>query len=263
MKLFVFDVDGTLVHDGGEISQPVRESIERRLDMGDAIAIASGRPFIGINKYLSLFKGKNRFAIGSNGAILQDSSGNVLKRNGLEFKDLFSIRDEYPQIEKEGGAIYAYDKNGEVIALSRSIWTDDEVKYNEVSVSLIDEHSFPENELILKVMVAAPSSLISSLQISKNDKKRYNIVKSDPRYLEFMNPLADKTTGVLYLEEKLGIKKEDIYTFGDEQNDLRMLEDFQGIAMGNAIDACKEKAKFVTKTVYEDGIAYAFNEYIK
>ncbi len=42
-----------------------------------------------------------------------------------------------------------------------------------------------------------------------------------------------------------------------------MLEDFQGIAMGNAIDACKEKAKFVTKTVYEDGIAYAFNEYIK
>lgn len=57
MKLFVFDVDGTLVHDGGEISQPVRESIQRRLDMGDAIAIASGRPFIGINKYLSLFKG--------------------------------------------------------------------------------------------------------------------------------------------------------------------------------------------------------------
>ena len=78
-----------------------------------------------------------------------------------------------------------------------------------------------------------------------------------------MNPLADKTTGVLYLEEKLGIEKEDIYTFGDEQNDLRMLEDFQGIAMGNAIDVCKEKAKFVTKTVYEDGIAYAFNEYIK
>lgn len=103
MKLFVFDVDGTLIHDGGEISQPVRESIQRRLDMGDAIAIASGRPFIGINKYLSLFKGKNRFAIGSNGAILQDSSGNVLKRNGLEFKDLFSIEMNTPKLKKKAG----------------------------------------------------------------------------------------------------------------------------------------------------------------
>lgn len=263
MKLFVFDVDGTLVHDGGEISLPVKEAIQHRLDMGDAIAIASGRPYIGINKYLSLFKGRNRYAIGSNGAIVQDSFGMVLKRTGLEMRDLLSIRNQYPQIEKEGGAIYAYDKNGDVIAFSSSIWTDDEVKYNATPVRIINEHTLPENEPILKVMVAASPKVLSSLQISNDDKKRYNVVKSDPKYLEFMNPQADKTTGVYYLEEKLGIKKEDIYTFGDEQNDLRMLEDFHGIAMGNAIEICKTKAKFVTKTVYEDGIAYALNEYIK
>ncbi|HBE98657.1 MAG TPA: hypothetical protein DDW18_01215 [Firmicutes bacterium] len=263
MKLFVFDVDGTLVHDGGEISLPVLESIQHRLDSGDAIAIASGRPFIGIDKYLSLFEGKNRYAIGSNGAILQDSTGKVLGRVGLQFKDLFSIRKEFSWIEKDGGAIYAYDKNGNVIALSKSIWTDCEVKYNGLSVNIIDEHSFPEDEIILKVMVAASSELISSLRISEEDNKRFNIVKSDPKYLEFMNHLADKATGVAYLIKKLGIKKEDVYTFGDEQNDLRMIEDFQGIAMGNAIEICKEKAKFVTKSVYEDGIAYALNEYIR
>lgn len=227
------------------------------------MAIASGRPFIGITKYLSLFKGENRYAIGSNGAIVQDHLGNVLKRTGLHFKDLLLLRKKYPQVEKEGGAIYGYDKNGDVIAFSSSIWTDDEIKYNNTPVSIIKEDSFLEDEIILKVMIAASPEVLSSLDISSEEKDKYNIVKSDPKYLEFMNPLADKATGVHYLAEKLGIKKEEIYTFGDEQNDLRMIEEFQGIAMGNAIEICKEKAKFVTKSVYEDGIAYALNQFIK
>ena len=263
MKLFVFDVDGTLVHDGGEISLPVKEAIQGKLDQGNAVAIASGRPFIGINKYLSLFHGEHRYAIGSNGAIIQDHTGKILKRVGLHFKDLLFLRKKYPQVEEKGGAIYAYDQNGDVIAFSSSIWTDDEIKYNSTPVKIIRENDFQENETILKVMVAASPALLSSLSISLEERKKYNIVLSDPKYLEFMNPSADKATGVAYLQEKLGLKMEDIYTFGDEQNDLKMIERFQGIAMGNAIQSCKEKAKFVTKSVYDDGIAYALNQYIK
>ena len=47
--------------------------------------------------------------------------------------------------------------------------------------------------------------------------------------------------------------------FGDGPNDMEIF-DYVGlkIAMGNAVPELKEKADFVTKTVEEDGILYAW-----
>lgn len=52
--------------------------------------------------------------------------------------------------------------------------------------------------------------------------------------------------------------------FGDQGNDMSMFEnlDFKKIAMGNAIEAIKEKADFVTKTNDEAGIADAINKFV-
>ncbi len=263
MKLFVFDVDGTLVYNGGEISKKNKAAIQKALDDGNAIAIASGRPFIGINQYLSQFKGKNRFAIGSNGATVQDSNGKTLNISGLHFKDLLELRKKYSFIEENGGAIYAYDKNGEVIAFNESYWTFDEKKYNGIETRVINENSFSLDETILKVMVAADPSALSKLVLLDEDKIRYNAVLSDPKYLEFMSKQTDKAYGVSFLKDLLKLDIMDVYTFGDQQNDLLMIKGYNGIAMGNAIDICKENAKFITKNVEEDGIAFAFENYVK
>lgn len=262
MKLFVFDVDGTLTADGFNISSENKEAIQERMDAGDLIAIASGRPYSGINKYLSLFDGDNKYAIGSNGAIIQDKDGKIIGRNGLIFDDLLHIRKRYFDIENKGGQIYAYDKNGNVICFKKSVWTDDEVLYNGVKVTLIDETSLKSDETILKVMLCAPKGILSSFEIDKEDKDKYNIVFSDPKYLEFMSKDADKSTGVAILSKELNISKDDIYCFGDQQNDYLMIKDYNGIAMGNAIDECKTVAKHITLDVNENGIAYALEHFI-
>lgn len=263
MKLFVFDVDGTLVYNGGEISHNVRKCIQDRLDKGDALAIASGRPFVGINIYLSEFIGDKRYAIGSNGASLYDSNGTLITRKTLTIRDLYSIREKYKdRIEEFGGAIYCYDIDGNVLAFSESIWTDDEIKYNNIEVSLINETEIQLDTPILKVMVAAEKDVISKLELKSEDKSKYNIILSDPKYLEFVNKDADKSMAVSYLADYLGTDERDVYTFGDQENDARMIKNFNGIAMGNAIELCKKNAKFITKDVKEDGIAYAFDKYI-
>ncbi len=261
MKLFVFDVDGTLVYNGGEISKENIEEIQNKLDEGNAIAIASGRPFVGIDIYLSKFVGEHRYSLGANGSIIQDSKGEVLNVNGLLLKDLFEIREKYKDIvEPYGGAIYAYDKDGNVLCFFESRWTDDEIKYNKVKINVIDEH--PDmNETILKVMIAASPNVLAKLSF-KEDKEKYNIVLSDPKYLEFVNKDADKSTAIETLIGLLGIDKEDVYTFGDQENDARMIKNYNGIAMGNAIELCKANAKFVTLDVKDNGIAYAIREYI-
>ena len=263
MKLFVFDVDGTLVYNGGKISSTVKRTIQSRLDNGDALAIASGRPFVGIDIYLSEFKGEHRYAIGSNGASTYDKEGKTLDILPLKIEDLFELRAKYKEkIENCGGAIYAYDIKGNVLAFFESSWTEDEKKYNHIDVSLLDEETIKNNKYILKVMVAASKEVIKNLAIENEDKKKYNIILSDPKYLEFVNKDADKSEAVGYLAKRLNISDKDIYTFGDQENDVRMIKNYNGIAMGNAIELCKANAKFVTKDVREDGIAYAFKEYI-
>ena len=64
--------------------------------------------------------------------------------------------------------------------------------------------------------------------------------------------------------EYVCIKDSEVMIFGDQGNDMSMFEvaDFNKVAMGNAIDAIKDKADFVTKSNDEAGIAYAINKLI-
>lgn len=264
MKLFVFDVDGTLSADGLTISKTNIEAIQKRLDKGDAIAIASGRPYFGIKKFLNCFTGDNRYSIGSNGAIVQDIDGNPLNILGLKFKDFLELREKYDAIlKKEGGQVYAYDIDGNVLTFENSEWTEDETYYNNIKVRIVNKSSFPLDEGILKVMLCGKPATIAKFKIKPEDKERYNIVCSDPKYLEFVGKDTDKAAGVLFLMNHLGIKKEDVYCFGDQGNDYLMIKNFQGIAMGNATNDCKRVAKFVTLDVKDDGIKYAIDNYIK
>ena len=64
-----------------------------------------------------------------------------------------------------------------------------------------------------------------------------------------------KKEGILDMMERLGGSIKDVVVFGDDYNDLVMFDDaWFSIAMGNACDALKEKADYVTERNVEDGI---------
>ena len=54
--------------------------------------------------------------------------------------------------------------------------------------------------------------------------ERYNVVKSTPFYLEFMNKKASKGSAVQHLAEKLSFDLDEVMAIGDEENDRSMLE---------------------------------------
>nr|WP_314983398.1 pyridoxal phosphatase [uncultured Pantoea sp.] len=63
--------------------------------------------------------------------------------------------------------------------------------------------------------------------------------------------------------ESLGLNMSDVIAFGDNYNDLSMLETAGlGVAMGNADDAIKARAKRVIGTNLETGIADTLREYV-
>lgn len=60
----------------------------------------------------------------------------------------------------------------------------------------------------------------------------------------------------------LGITLEDSYAFGDGVNDISMLEAVgHGVAMGNAMQATKDVAEFITTDIHDDGVANGLAHY--
>lgn len=73
----------------------------------------------------------------------------------------------------------------------------------------------------------------------------------------------NKAVGLEKIAYYFDIPKERIIAFGDEDNDLEMI-DYAGVgvAMGNAIDPLKSIAKHVTATNEEDGVGIFLQSYL-
>ena len=74
--------------------------------------------------------------------------------------------------------------------------------------------------------------------------------------IEVMNKEMNKGIALKRVADYYQIPKERIIAFGDESNDLEMI-DYAGIgvAMGNAIDELKSVANYVTDTNENNGVA--------
>ncbi len=63
--------------------------------------------------------------------------------------------------------------------------------------------------------------------------------------------------------EYLDIPRKNIIAFGDEDNDLEMIEYAgTGVAMGNGIEELKNIADAITFSNEEDGIAFYLNDHL-
>ena len=73
----------------------------------------------------------------------------------------------------------------------------------------------------------------------------------------------DKWYAIEEIMKKENIKREEVISFGDNNNDILMIKNAGlGIAMGHSNEQVKEVAKFVTKTNDEDGVAKALENII-
>ena len=71
-----------------------------------------------------------------------------------------------------------------------------------------------------------------------------------------------KASGIAYILEHMNIPMENAYVFGDSNNDLPMFQYVKhAVAMGVHSNVLEPYAEFVTKTVEEDGIAFAMKHY--
>ncbi|WP_343553090.1 sugar-phosphatase [Pantoea sp.] len=266
IKLVAIDMDGTLLNPQHEITPAVKSAIARAHQKGVMVVLTTGRPFVGIQRYLMELDlvDEGQYCISYNGALVHRANdGECVAEITLGFDDYLYIE----QLARDLGVhfqafdksfLYTPNKDISEFTIHEASLTGIPVRYR--SVEEMDRATrFPK-----LMMIDKPDLLDSAIQrLPQQARDNYTILKSAPYYLEILDSRVNKGQGVKMLADKLGLAREEVMSIGDQENDLAMIEYAgTGVAMGNAIESVKKIAQFITKTNMEDGVAHAIEELV-
>jgi len=261
IKLIAIDMDGTLLNHKHEITPAVKQAISAARAQGVYVVLATGRPYIGIERYLlelDLHE-DGEYCITNNGALVQRAvNGDTVSEATLDFNDYLYLERLSRQLKVHFHALdfdtlYTANRDISRYTVHEAYLTGMPFKFRRVD-EMDDTLRFPK-----VMMIDEPEILDRAIsQIPPEAFKRYTIMKSADYYLELLSKQANKGEGVKALAEHLHLTADQVMTIGDQANDLAMINYAgTGVAMGNAIDEIKAASQFVTKTNMEDGVAVA------
>ncbi len=265
IRLIAIDMDGTLLTPDHQISPVVKSAIHKAQARGITVVLASGRPYIGIQRYiaeLGLDK-PGQFCISYNGALVQRAEdGSCVAEVTLEHDDYL----RFAQLSGELGVhfqaldkthLYTPDKDISKYTVHEVSLTGIPLRYRAV------EEMDPELRFPKLMMVDEPEILDEAIaRLPAEIVENYTVLKSSPFYLEILNKQVNKGEGVRKLAELLGISADEVMAIGDHENDLAMVTYAgSGVAMGNAIDIVKKHARYQTLSNAEDGVALAIEKW--
>lgn len=258
-KAVFFDIDGTLLdclNGITDITPVVKKTIRKLQDDGSYVFIASGRPYAFISSEILNF-GFDGY-IFTNGAQVRVEDKLIYKRSFhknftkeliLNCKKLniqYILQGEkYSYLNNEFEELYSYyDSYG----ISRKYLTGD-YDIDKVDVFKMD-------------MLCSSKQALDYCFSQVNDDYNYNF-DSSSNVFELYSRRDSKASGIIKVLEYLNIPLENSYAFGDDINDIEMLEAVGcGIAMGNASDKVKNHADEVTAEVQKDGVALGIERFI-
>ncbi|MEW5290404.1 MULTISPECIES: sugar-phosphatase [Erwinia] len=266
IKLIAIDMDGTLLNPQHEVTPAVKEAIRCAREKGVAIVLATGRPFIGVQRYLMELglQQDGQYCITNNGALVQQAAtGDCVAEVTLNYDDY----RYFEQLARELGVhfqaltkslLFTANKDISEFTVHESFLTGIPLRFRTVE-EMDKSATFPK-----VMMIDQPEKLDKAIsRIPHEAHQRYTIMKSSPYYLEILHKQVNKGAGVKALADRLGLSREEVMAIGDQENDLAMLEFAgTGVAMGNGIASVKAIAQFVTKTNQEDGVAYAIEKFV-
>lgn len=266
IKLIAIDMDGTLLNSQHEITPAVKQAITDARAKGVHVALATGRPYIGIHRYLQELDllQEGQYCITNNGALVQRAAnGECIIENTLDINDYRYLEALSHQVgvhfhALDFNTLYTANRDISPYTVYEASLTGMPFKFRTVEEMQPDMH-FPK-----VMMIDEPDILDAAItRIPKAAFDRYTIMKSAPYYLELLNKRANKGEAVKALATQLGIVAEEVMTLGDQGNDLAMIEYAGiGVAMGNAIDEVKAASQFVTASNNEDGVSVAIRKFV-
>jgi hypothetical protein len=260
IKMIATDIDGTIYNPISGFSDGVLECIKKLQDSGVKVVLVTGRMHssaIGVAKQLGL----KTPVISYQGGLIKDFNNKTLYQNNLPSNYAHEIID-WARSNNIHINLYIDDK--------LYVEKDNDIvkkyvdgKFIDYTVCNFDDLKIENVNKILAIDLEDAQKVTS--WVTKLQKKYPDlyIVKSTPYFCEIGSNEARKSLGVEFLCNLWGLKKEEVLTIGDQNNDIDLIQAGGiGVAMGNATDELKSCADFITDTVDNDGFVKAVEKFV-
>ncbi|KRM71328.1 Cof-type HAD-IIB family hydrolase [Lacticaseibacillus brantae] len=262
--LIISDVDGTLSIDHKHVSAPTVKVLQTLIAQGHQFYVATGRMYVLAEDMAKQVSDKAQ-VIASNGAVYDFGGGRihhllgapalqqvlqVTNQTGLAafyFSDdtIYYTQDPTPEVEK---AMYAFAPDDVTIAVQQIPAAELVTHADTITNGFILGINNPEG--LAKTMMLLAAGNFVHLSASNHDN------------IELIPKQVDKATAVKELQAKTGISAAHTIVFGDGMNDMGMLQEAGvSVAMGNAVDAVKDVARYQTTSNLDDGVAKFLTDY--
>nr|WP_106783827.1 Cof-type HAD-IIB family hydrolase [Lysinibacillus timonensis] len=263
--LIVLDLDGTLLKDDKTISEKTKQTLFKAKEAGHEVMIATGRPFRASELYYNELMLKTPI-VNFNGALVHHPKSRSFKTVHSPM-DIGVVHDVVDSVDK-----YQYKNLIAEVMDSVYIHTEDQsmmdiFKMGDPNVTIGNLRG-SLNEDPTSLLIHAEEDKVSGIRKHLEDVHAELI---DHRrwgapfhIIEIVRKGLNKAVGISLVAKELDIPRKRIIAFGDEDNDLEMIEYAGvGVAMSNGIDELKSIANEVTLSNNEDGIAKVLIERLK
>lgn len=266
IKMLALDLDGTLTNSEKKITPRTRAALEKAMDAGVTIVLASGRPTVGIQPLadeLNLSTRGGCILAYNGGKIIDCATGETLyqKRFPAEM-----IRPVCNFAAEMGINVLCYDSNGIVTEQPDDEWAGREAMICKVPLQKVENLADYLDYPICKLLLTLDPSKMAAVEpeAKRLFGQQLGVFRSCDFFIEVVPKGVAKDASLAALLERRGLTQEHLMAVGDGMNDLPMLQ-FAGVgvAMANADPAVKAGADDVTLADNDhDGVAEAIEKYI-
>ena len=252
IKLIATDVDGTLFPDYGQnLTADFFETLKALMTYGVMFGPSSGRPLSNLKKVFSPVA-DDIFYMCQNGASSFYQNKNLFKVP-MANEDIQGIIQDVRTLDgcacvaDTGEMCYLERGNEEGFAFMQNVYhfdckmVDDLLKLDEPCIKFTVYRETDVEE-------------ITNQEFTPKWRRKLTVACSGDRVVDLMSKRVSKRTALARIQKKFGVSPEETLVFGDNINDLEMLNQAKySVAVGNARNEVKEACHYITDNCDHDG----------
>lgn len=254
--MVALDIDGTIVHHDGHLSDRVERAITDLADSQATVMIATGRSVMAtmpILRQLGLVR-DGLYAVCSNGAVTVALDPGLDEGYRLHHVVTFDAKPAVDiLIRLLPDAIIAVEDVGVGFKVNR-LFPEPDLAERQIVVSVEELVANPVPRVTFRDLSAQPVDFARLIDDIGLHGVNYAVGFSS--WLDLAPEGVSKASGLEAVRVALGIAAEHTVAVGDQRNDIEMLQwAARGVAMGQAPPEVVEAADEVTDDVQHDGLA--------
>lgn len=256
IRMFISDLDGTLLNKYHIADQTINQAIEELDRRGYRFAIATGRHLRNHQRFGLGFLKHTQYIIAMNGALVMDNRGNVISTSAIDHSKLIEIQDSFPTLSFEFLSVnHTFVKSNPLKHFMNGFIHKPTFKnFGRALLNLLvgrfsygaSDQQIKEAE-ILKLECITNSKEVHQRLIDylEANQDYFSYAFNDEVHFEITAKNVNKRQGVLALLKTINVHPDRVAVYGNDSNDVEMLEYFiHSYAPSSAKEVAYKAAKY-------------------